>query len=281
MQKIGALSNARDAHHVSHLLNRQGIDHDIRHVAPVFEVWIKHAQHIELAQRVLHAESAPTDNSADNIEQHIPPGKLTLALMAICMLAYGLYHVGIDTYVWFMMSNTPLGLAEIQQGQVWRLLTPIFLHAPIYDFYTQTFNPIYFVHILFNLLWLFQLGSLIETNESSLRLLLLVICIGIMTNVTQYLASDAFFFGMSGVVYGLLGYLWILSHFAHHKTGYYINPRIMLLMVAWLLFCYTGIIGSIANAAHLSGLIVGMALGFWAKQIWPENAPKIERKMRL
>lgn len=277
MQKIGVLSNSREVKHIAYLLNRQGIEHDIQQHNQTFEVWIKNEQHVAQAKNLLEPAQPPQSTAsatADAKEPPPPPGVITVLLMAICIVAFVLYHAGVDVYVWLMMSVTPVGLHEIQQGQIWRLLTPIFLHAPIYDFYSHSFNVIYIFHIVFNLLWLFQLGSLIESNETSRRLLLLVMTIGIVANFAQYLASGAFFFGMSGVVYGLLGYLWTLSRFAYEQTGYYVNSRIMLLMVAWLLFCYTGALGNIANAAHLSGLLMGIVLGFWAKRVGAKEHPE-------
>ncbi|MCP4413237.1 MAG: rhomboid family intramembrane serine protease, partial [Gammaproteobacteria bacterium] len=89
-------------------------------------------------------------------------------------------------------------LAEIFSGQIWRLLTPVFLHFMV-------------IHILFNMMWLWDLGGLVEKRQSALFLLFFVVSIGIMSNVIQFLASGPAFGGMSGVVYGLLGYTWIRS----------------------------------------------------------------------
>ena len=62
----------------------------------------------------------------------------------------------------FLEWNT--ALPEIRHGQLWRLITPIFIH----------FGPL---HIFFNMLWLRDLGSMIEGRQSSWRLALLVLVI--------------------------------------------------------------------------------------------------------
>ncbi len=139
------------------------------------------------------------------------------------------------------------GLPELMAGQLWRLVTPIFLHFMI-------------IHILFNMMWLWDLGGNVEKIQSPQFLLFFVISIGIMSNLIQYLSSGPAFGGMSGVVYGLLGYSWIRSRKV--QSGYQLPQSIVIFMLAWLVLGYTGVIGAIGNAAHLSGLILGMAYGF-------------------
>lgn len=138
-------------------------------------------------------------------------------------------------------------LDEILSGQIWRLLTPIFLHFMV-------------IHILFNMMWLWDLGGNVERIQSSGFLLFFVISIGILSNIIQYLSSGPAFGGMSGVVYGLLGYTWIRS--LKKSSGYQLPKSVIMLMIGWLLLGYTGLIGPIGNAAHLSGLILGMLYGF-------------------
>jgi GlpG protein len=138
-------------------------------------------------------------------------------------------------------------LIEVLNGEVWRLVTPIFLHFMV-------------IHILFNMMWLWDLGGTVERIQSKWFLLFFVLSIGILSNLIQYYSSGPAFGGMSGVVYGLLGYTWIRSF--NVQSGYQLPKSIIGLMLAWLLLGYTGFIGAIGNAAHLSGLILGMSYGF-------------------
>ncbi|MFH1998538.1 MAG: rhomboid family intramembrane serine protease [Planctomycetota bacterium] len=139
-------------------------------------------------------------------------------------------------------------LPEIQNGQIWRLLTPIFIH----------FGPI---HLIFNMLWLKDLGSMIEHVQGSRRLVFLVVTIGILSNLGQFYITDPAFGGMSGVVYGLLGYIWIRSKF-DPNSGLYLHKAIVIMMMIWFFVCLFGFAGPVANAAHGVGLVVGMAWGF-------------------
>jgi len=138
-------------------------------------------------------------------------------------------------------------LTEIYSGQIWRLITPIFLHFMS-------------LHILFNMMWLWDLGSTVEKQQSSYFLLFFVFSIGIMSNIIQYQSSGPAFGGMSGVVYGLLGYTWIRS--LKPTSGYQLPKSIVIFMIAWLVLGFTGWIGPIGNQAHLSGMILGIAYGF-------------------
>jgi len=138
------------------------------------------------------------------------------------------------------------GLAEVREGQVWRLITPIFLH----------FGG---RHLLFNLWSLFTLGSLLEARRGSLRFLGLVLAMSVLSNLGQYWYSGPLFGGMSGVVYGLFGYAWIKSHYAP-QLGIFVSQGTIFLMILWFALCLTGEWGPVANVAHGVGLVTGMAI---------------------
>ena len=103
-------------------------------------------------------------------------------------------------------------------------------------------------------------------------MLMIVLLMAIASNLGQYLWSGpALFGGMSGVVYGLLGYIWI-------RNRVYPSPILSLpggllgFMLIWLLAGMSGFMEllmgvNIANAAHAIGLISGMVLGGWAGAI--------------
>jgi membrane associated rhomboid family serine protease len=140
-------------------------------------------------------------------------------------------------------------LPEIRHGEVWRLLTPMFIH----------FNAI---HIICNMLWLRDLGSMIEGRQSSLHLAIMVVIIAAFSNLGQfYVTGYPGFGGMSGVVYGLLGYVWLRGRF-DPASGLFLHPTTVTMMIIWFFACYTGWLGPIANTAHAVGLVMGMAWGY-------------------
>jgi GlpG protein len=146
-----------------------------------------------------------------------------------------------------------IGLRAIRDGQVWRVVSPIFLHLG-------------WLHILFNMYWTYQFGRIIEISRGSWRLLGLVLAVAIISNLAQYWWAGPFFGGMSGVGYGQFGYLWMKSKF-DRAVGVHLPQDLVFFFLVWLVLCMTGLIGPVANAAHLVGMIVGMAIGF-APVIW-------------
>jgi GlpG protein len=152
----------------------------------------------------------------------------------------------------------------LQQGQVWRLVTPIFLHL----------HPL---HLLFNMIIFYQLGRIIEENRGSGRYLCLILACAIPSNLVQYYLGHAtwegswpiphpapYFGGMSGVVYGLFGYLWMKAVFEPELGMTLPMSAVMLLMLNFFL-CFSkefqDLVGLVANMAHGGGLLSGIAIG--------------------
>ncbi len=152
-------------------------------------------------------------------------------------------------FQYFTMSNNQnIFLQEVRLGEVHRLLTPILLHFS-------------FMHILFNLLWLKDLGKIIEKKLGSLNFIYFIILLGVVPNLVQYLFRGPLFGGMSGVVYGLLGFLWMYKKFNKSSEVVELPKHDIYLMVGWFIVCMTGFLGPIANLAHGVGLFIGMLIG--------------------
>jgi membrane associated rhomboid family serine protease len=176
---------------------------------------------------------------------------LTLTLIVICVIIALASNFGrnIEAIFPFLISQVPgTRLPEILSGEIWRLITPIFIHFGI-------------IHILFNSLWLYDLGSAIEQLKGSPHLGMLIGIIGVCSNLAEYYWSGPLFGGMSGVVYGLLGYVWILGRL-NPRGPLQLHPQIAIMMMIWFVLCWSGLIGGIANMAHTVGLVSGLLLGY-------------------
>jgi len=143
---------------------------------------------------------------------------------------------------------------DILGGQLWRLVTPAFMHASITE-------GVGIFHIIFNMWWMKDLGTAVERVQSSWLLVVLVLVSAIFSNTLQFLVSGPLFHGMSGVVMAVFGYIWMRAKF--ELAGRYSMPNGT---VAWLMGFYilgmVGLIGGIANWAHTGGLVVGIVWGF-------------------
>jgi GlpG protein len=191
---------------------------------------------------------------------------VTVSLIAISVTIYLLTHVmhtDIDFQNYLLFSSLEFGdrglfrthgLDDILHGQVWRLITPIFLHSGL-------------LHILFNMWWLRDLGTLIEYRRGTRVLAMLVFLSAVSSNVAEFAyelstkhALPGYFGGMSGVVYALFGYVWMKGRI-EPEQGMILHPRTVQLMLIWLVLCMTNVMGPIANVAHLVGLVVGVLYG--------------------
>lgn len=181
-------------------------------------------------------------------------GVLTYSLIVICVVVALFSKLGSDQellrhlYITDPALGADRSLPEIFSGQVWRLFTPMFIHFGV-------------IHLIFNMMWLYQLGCMIEARRSTLNLLAVVAVTEVCSSLAQYyVTGHASFGGMSGVVYGLAGYVWIRGKY-DRASGLFLDSQSVTILLAWLVICYTGIFGPIANTAHLAGLVVGMVWG--------------------
>jgi GlpG protein len=152
------------------------------------------------------------------------------------------------------------GLPEISEGEFWRLITPIFVHFG-------------FLHLFFNMLWLYTLGNMIEERKGSWFLGIFIAITAAVSNLAQYLVSSPYFGGMSGVVYVLLGYCWMKTK-CDPASKIYVHRITVFMMIAWYFLCLTGLLGRMANAAHTAGLVIGVAWGYLASISRTEPAKK-------
>ncbi len=139
-------------------------------------------------------------------------------------------------------------LHDLPRFQFWRLITPIFLHVGPW-------------HLVMNMMAMHVEGTIIESRRGTWRLALMVLLIAVLSNLAQYAYQGPKFGGMSGVGFGLFGYVWMKSEF-DPSSGIVTSQSNVFTMLAWLVLCMTGLVGPIANVAHLVGLIVGMILGY-------------------
>lgn len=291
MRCIGSIQDERQAKHLSDFLTLSGIEHRIAaDESGVWEVWIYSEDKIDRARQIFtgYLKSPPLiidphqsqraevlrkkviDEYKKNQPRHIDvrtqwysssswhAAPITIVLIAISVLVALYSELGSATERVIHLFITEYrvegqhlayytGLPEITEGQIWRLVTPAFLHFG-------------FLHVFFNLMWLKDLGAVIERVKGSWFFLVLFLLTTIPSNLGQYYMSGPSFGGMSGVVYGLLGYVWMKGRF-DPGSGLILMPGIVTMMMIWFVICLTGLFGPVANTAHGVGLVTGIVIG--------------------
>ena len=197
---------------------------------------------------------------------HIP---IIIASILIAFLSnFGSVIILIEPFTFTQINVTNLGYFSalsfdqtfIENNQWWRLISPMFLHFS-------------FAHLAFNCLWIYILGEKIERIDGSLTFITIVIFTAVSSNSLQYFWNGSSLFGgLSGVIYGLLGFCMILE-MDSSRNRYDIPPGLYLFMIIWLVLGFLGILelfgfGAIANFAHLGGLVSGIIFAMIYKIIF-------------
>lgn len=201
---------------------------------------------------------------------------VTLGVLGLTALVALVTQLGTDfnavhwlSFVDFRLQGDALYFAPwflvAADHQWWRLITPAFVHFGM-------------LHWIMNSLWFWELGRRIEQVQGHWGLIWLVLGFALLTNVAQYVWTDlSLFGGLSGVVYGLLGYCWWYQRL-RPTPAFQLPSGVVGLMLAWLIICATGLVDvlsfgliSIANAAHVVGLLAGCIAGALAAR-WSRSS---------
>ena len=181
---------------------------------------------------------------------------LTVSLMLACALVAAYSRLGmqagrVDFLFYPMLATDSLGalLGDIvNPALLLRTLTPMLLH----------FGEL---HLVFNMLWLWYFGRQLEPRQPRWLYPAVILLTSFAANTAQYLLGGGNNFGgMSGVVYGLLGYAWILQKLLPGGRPI-LSDQMFLVFVIMLLAMELLASSWIATAAHLGGLLAGLLLG--------------------
>jgi GlpG protein len=188
------------------------------------------------------------------------PGVLILLLTALAVFPFSLELAdgnlnpvaGALTFVDLHLPADRTLLQVLGDGQVWRWFTPVLLHFSV-------------VHVLFNCAVTFELGRRVEMAQGTLAFLLLVVAIGVVSNCAQYLFdAHPLFGGLSGVAYGLLGYVLVMRRRRPAEPAWRMAPGLAFGLLLFLVIFSTGITEPfglfVANAAHWAGVVTGALL---------------------
>jgi len=293
MRQLETVGDEDSARRLADYLLTKGISVSVEPTVQGWNIWVRHEDHLNAARQELAAflasPNAPIYGQAEKTAAQLRAEEETRArqakknyvnvrtrwraggaagripitmLLIIASIGVTLWtdfgknkaaftQLTIDDYVIFQ-QGVALGengdaMANLWRSEPWRLVTPIFLHMNL-------------MHIAFNMMAFYQFGMVIEILRGSWRFLLLVLLIAIPSNFAQYLWGGPYFGGMSGVIFGLFGYVWMKSRY-DPNSGFYLSQNTVIYGMGWMVLCFTGLLGPIANACHGVGLVVGMIIG--------------------
>jgi len=258
----------------SRFMQSQGVAHRINEESGQQVIWVEGEQQAILVREALASwpldgDSSGQSNAAPGSQSLFSPADLirkliqaflraplSFSLILACLLVALISLLGSQpqrvAILFYPILDTsglfPL-LASIDSPlQVLRSLSPMLLH----------FGEL---HLVFNMMWLWYFGRQLESAQPAWLFLLLIIFCSFVANTAQYLTSGYNNFGgMSGVVYGLVGYTWIVHSFMP-RSNLLINNKMFVVFVFALIAMEVVASSWIASAAHLGGLVAGLGMG--------------------
>ncbi|RUO33929.1 rhomboid family intramembrane serine protease [Aliidiomarina soli] len=259
MKKLTTSSDTAKIARLRQFMLRHGVPVSVSESAGKLDLWVVDDGYYETALSLLDQfVDDPADNTQvpsqgsvlgptiNSLSQQA--GLLTFVVFLVTLAVAGLQFLWSMDGVFAALMITPVGTNELDFTQPWRLITPAFIHLSA-------------THLLFNLFWWWYLGGRIELRFGAAHLALIFLLTGVSANLAQWYTSGPLFGGLSGVVYGLLGFCAVYGW--QRQNSLTLPNALLVFMVAWLVLGYTNLLWvNMANEAHLFGLLSGVLLGF-------------------
>jgi GlpG protein len=242
----------------------------------------KYRQAIDHAKSILKEQKQKSVERVKNVRQPtprlspslfggpLPPLTMTVIVLCVFLGLVTQFGEGPDPNNWLgnlatkqlkfvdlkAYKETKDPAASIKKGEVWRIVTPAFLHGST-------------LHLLLNMLSLASLGRIVERLEGTGRYAIILLLTATGSHLLQGLMPlDMFgspnFVGISGVIMGLVGYVGIKT-MLRPDLGFSLSPQVYVMTALILVLGFGGgdsVKFPLANLAHLGGLIAGCAIGF-------------------
>ena len=208
--------------------------------------------------------ASPVNQTVVEAETAIPPGTpkrrrleltqmirrfpVTFSLIGITLLVFLLqllseYFLGVDLVLYYGAKIN----SEILRGQIWRLVTPLFIHAGI-------------LHFAVNMYSLYAIGPTIEQYFSRNRFLYVYIISGVGGVLLSFFFSSNPSVGASSAIFGLIGTLGGFL-FLHRKV-LNVRDQLQRIISITVINLIIGMSPGIDNWGHVGGLIAGIILSF-------------------
>ncbi len=183
---------------------------------------------------------------------------VTYVILAVTVAMFALQYLSqsmsANHYDWPYILGAKVN-ELILAGQVWRLITPILLHADI-------------LHIGFNMYALFIIGPQLERFYGHWRYLLLYLIAGFTGNVLSFVLSKGTSIGASTAVFGLVAAEAVFIYTNRNLFGTRARGMLVNLAVVILVNLLFGLQPGIDNWGHLGGLAGGLLFSWAAGPVY-------------
>jgi len=139
----------------------------------------------------------------------------------------------------------------ILQGEIWRFLTPVFLHGSI-------------VHLSFNMYALYSIGPSLERKYGGTSFILLYAISAVFGNVFSFLCSSYVSLGASTAIFGLIAAQGVYIYKNRYLLGSAAKPLLTNVLFLIAVNLFLGLSPGIDNWGHLGGLVGGFLYAWFA-----------------
>jgi membrane associated rhomboid family serine protease len=188
----------------------------------------------------------------ERVQSRLPrnlPGPCGI-ILGLCVLVYLLSLVA-PGFVYSFLALNP----RLLEDRPWTLITHMFVHAS-------------FDHLFWNMLFLFFFGTELERRVGEGRFIIIYFLSGVVAALAQIFVFPGVLVGASGALYGVLGCLALIAPEIRVLVFFVIPLSIRWAVVLFALIdlLMMGSADSIAHLAHISGLFVGLAFGYFLRR---------------
>jgi GlpG protein len=193
---------------------------------------------------------APVDESASASAAAtlVKPGRpiVTYAVIGLCLLIF----------VWASADREGMYLHIVQPihdlpSGWWALFSTALVHIEV-------------SHLVFNLIAFLALGQIVELTAGRVRFVVLLVLVAWTASFSQLFFERAVGIGLSGVVYGVFGFM--LGAAPVNRFYLWFVRKNAAMLIGWAVLCVILTqfkLLNIANAAHFGGLIFGALCGLY------------------
>jgi rhomboid protease GluP len=181
---------------------------------------------------------------------------LTVVIYVLQLLSVSIYGFANDASQldWLELYGARIN-SFIRAGELWRLLTPVLLHASV-------------PHILFNMYALIIFGPTLERYFGRWRFLILYVLAGFTGNVLSFLLSSGYSVGASTAIFGLVGAEGIFLYQNRKLFGSQFGRAIGNVIFVVVVNLVLGLSPGIDNWGHIGGLLGGLIFTWFAGPRW-------------